>query len=623
MAVHPSRTVVAVGEVSPHADGHRWARTGPARPVDNEGGLAADEVILGPKERAGPVEPPGPGYAAEVDDRLAPLPMPAALVLAALGGLALDLSFPDTGWWPLAAVGIALLVLAARGARARRGALLGLVTGLACFVPLLAWSGIYVGALPWLALAASQAAFVALIGAALPAAWRAPFGTAGTVAAVTGLWVLQEGLRARLPFGGFPWGRVAFSQAGSPSAGWAALGGAPAVSAVVAAAGACLAVAVVRGITPYRAGTRRGPRALAAPAVLATLVAAVALPAAGPLALRAGQAGEPAGERTAQVAAVQGNVPQAGLDFNAQRRAVLDNHVRATLALADDVRAGRVPAPDLVVWPENSSDIDPLVNRDAYAEISDATARMGVPMLVGAVLQGPGEYVSNAGIVWAPATGPADIYIKRHPVPFAEYIPYRSFFRHFSDKVDLVSRDFAPGHAVGVLPLGPAKVGDVICFEVAYDDLVRDTVRAGADLLVVQTNNATFGYSAESTQQLAMSRLRAVESGRAVVQISTVGVSGLIAPDGTLVDRSGLFTTDVLVGRLPLRTGLTVATRAGAAPEIALAALGCILVAAAGLRRRRAAGAPRAAAPLPATGGPGRAEKGEPVAAGEQTGAQR
>jgi apolipoprotein N-acyltransferase len=363
-------------------------------------------------------------------------------------------------------------------------------------------------------------------------------------------------------------------------------------------------------------------------AVLAGLVAAVALPAAGPLALRAGQAGEPAGERTAQVAAVQGNVPQAGLDFNAQRRAVLDNHVRTTLALADDVRAGRAPAPDLVVWPENSSDIDPLVNRDAEAEISDATARIGVPVLVGAVLQGPGEYVSNAGIVWAPGSGPADIYIKRHPVPFAEYIPYRSFFRHFSDKVDLVSRDFAPGHTVGVLPLGPARVGDVICFEVAYDDLVRDTVRAGADLLVVQTNNATFGYSAESTQQLAMSRLRAVESGRAVVQISTVGVSGLIAPDGSLVDRSGLFTTDVLAARLPLRTGLTVATRVGPAPEIALAVLGCILVAAAGLGerragRRRAAGAPPAAA-LPATaGGTGQAERGEPVVAGEQAGTQR
>jgi apolipoprotein N-acyltransferase len=555
-----------------------------------------------------------------VDDRLAPLPAAAAVVLAALGGLALHLSFPDTGWWPLAAVGIALLALAARGARARRGALLGLVAGLACFVPLLSWSGIFVGALPWLALAVSQAAFVALVGAALPSAWRAPGGAAGTVAAVTGLWVLQEALRARLPFGGFPWGRLAFSQADSPFAGWAALGGAPAVSAAVAAAGACLAVALVRGLRAHRTGTLRARAVLAVPAAVGV---ALALPAAGPLALRLGQAGEPAAGRTAQVAAVQGNVPRAGLDFNAERRVVLDNQVRATLALADDVRAGRTPAPDLVLWPENSSDIDPFVNPDAYREISAAADRVGVPLLVGAVLQGPGEYVSNAGIVWAPRSGPADIYIKRHPVPFGEYIPYRSFFRTFSDKVDLVRRDFAPGDDVGVLPLGPARVGNVICFEVAYDDLVRDTVRAGADLIVVQTNNATFGYTAESTQQLAMSRLRAIESGRAVVQISTVGVSGLVSPDGALVDRSGLFTTDVLAARLPLRTGLTVATRAGAGPEITLAALGCILVAAAGLRRRRRAGSRPPAGPA-ADGGTA-TRRGEPVtaaAAGEQAGAQ-
>ncbi len=559
-----------------------------------------------------------------MDDRSAPLPLPAALVLAALGGLCLDLAFPGTGWWPLAVVGVALLALSVRGVRARRGALLGLVAGLAYFVPLLSWSGVYVGALPWFALALSQAAFVALLGAALPWAWRAPGGSAGTVATVSGLWVLHEALRSRLPFGGFPWGRLAFSQADSPFAGWAALGGAPAVSAAVAAAGACLALAVLGALRLRAPEGRRAPAAVRPVLLPLTAVAAVAaVAAAGPLALRLGQAGIGPGDRTAQVAAIQGNVPRAGLDFNAQRRAVLDNHVRTTTALADDVRAGRVPAPDLVVWPENSSDIDPLRNEDAYAAISDATARVGVPVLVGAVLSGPGPYVSNAGIVWLPGSGPEAMYLKRRPAPFAEYIPNRSFFRLFSDKVDLVSRDFAPGREVGALRMGPAVVGDVICFEVAYDDLVRDTVRAGADLVVVQTNNATFGYTAESTQQLAMSRLRAVESGRAVVQISTVGVSGLVVPDGSLVDRSGLFTTDVLSARLPLHTGLTVATRAGAAPEIVLSLLGCILVAAAGLRQRRQRRAARegsraAGAPAPTdgdSGGAGDAERGEPVTA--------
>jgi apolipoprotein N-acyltransferase len=185
--------------------------------------------------------------------------------------------------------------------------------------------------------------------------------------------------------------------------------------------------------------------------------------------------------------------------------------------------------------------------------------------------------------------------------------------------------------------MGPARVGDVICFEVAYDDLVRDTVRAGADLLVVQTNNATFGFSAESTQQLAMSRLRAVEAGRAVVQISTVGVSGLVAPDGSLTARSGLFTAEILADRLPLRTGLTLATRVGAAPEIALAALGCILVAVVPVLRRRARPSSARGAAVP-SGTPdgtgttrdtareaGATERGEPVraaATGDPGGAQ-
>ncbi|MGZ4651468.1 MAG: apolipoprotein N-acyltransferase [Kineosporiaceae bacterium] len=540
-----------------------------------------------------------------MDERDGRLPLTAAVVLAALAGVALDLAFPDPGWWPLAPAGVAAFLLAVRGAGARRGAVLGLVCGLTWFVPLLHWSGIYVGALPWLALATSQACFVALAGAALPWAWRAPGGRAGMVVAATGLWVLQEALRAKLPFGGFPWGRLAFSQADAASLGWAALGGAPLVSAAVAAAGACLALAVADVAGAVHTRRRRAPAegsgaaavdvrgraGILAPRSGLAVVAAVAVIAAGPLAVRLGDRGAGGNDRSVQVAAVQGNVPTAGLEFNAQRRAVLDDHVAATAQLAREVRAGRVPAPDVVVWPENSSDIDPLRNPDASQVISEAADGVGVPLLVGAVIDGPGRAVSNTAIVWGPsdsaAPGPGEVYVKRHPVPFAEYIPYRSFFRIFSDKVDLVPLDFAAGNKVGVLTLGPARIGDVICFEVAYDDIVRDTVRSGADLLVVQTNNATFGYTDESVQQLAMSRLRAVEAGRGVIHISTVGVSALIQPDGTVVAGSRLFTRDVLDARLPLRTGFTVATRVGVWPELALAAAGVLLVGAALLRGRR------------------------------------
>jgi apolipoprotein N-acyltransferase len=214
---------------------------------------------------------------------------------------------------------------------------------------------------------------------------------------------------------------------------------------------------------------------------------------------------------------------------------------------------------------------------------------------VGAVLEEPAGHLSNASIVWGPSTaaaptspvppGPGQRYVKRHPAPFAEYIPYRGFFRHFSDKVDLVRRDFVAGTEPPVLRVGSIPLADVICFEVVYDDLVRDGVRDGGQLIVVQTNNATFGYTDESEQQLAASRIRAIETGRAVVHISTVGVSAMIAPDGTVLSGSDLFTARVLHAVLPLRTEQTLATRWGAGPELAISALG-VLLALAGLGRR-------------------------------------
>jgi apolipoprotein N-acyltransferase len=288
---------------------------------------------------------------------------------------------------------------------------------------------------------------------------------------------------------------------------------------------------------------------------------------------------------------VQGNVPRLGLDFNAQRAAVLENHLSATRELAADVRAGRVEQPELVIWPENASDIDPFGDPAAYDAIDAAVRDVGVPVLVGAVLQGPGDKISNVGIVWDPETGPGARYVKRHPVPFGEYIPYRSLVRRITTKVDLVPRDFAAGNEVGVLDVGPVRLGDVICFEVAYDDLVRDTVTGGGRLLVVQTNNATFGRSGETVQQLAMGRLRAVEHGRTVLVAATSGISAVIAPDGELVDSAPVFTRRVMTHEVPVRDELTVATRVGAAPEAALAAvavlgLGLGLTAA---RRRSAA----------------------------------
>jgi len=524
------------------------------------------------------------------------LPLPLALLLAVPAGVALWLSFPSPGVWALAPVGIALLLVALAGHRPTRAALIGLVAGVSFFGPLLWWAGIYVGFIAWVPLTVLEALYVAAFGALAPWALRAPGGPVVRALGVAALWVGVEALRARTPFGGFGWGRLAFSQADAPALPLAALGGAPLLSFAVALAGALVAVAVlaVAG-SPARSSRRT---LLAVPAALLAAVGVLVSGALVPTPTAPQQG-------SLQVAGVQGNVPRPGLDFNAERRAVLDNHAAGTLRLADRVADGQAPAPDLVIWPENASDIDPLRNPDAADVIDRAVAAVDVPVLVGAVLVRDDGRLSNTTLLWTPEEGPVASYAKQRPVPFAEYVPYRSFFRAITPAVDQVRRDFVPGQGVGLLRPDGVPVGIAICFEVVEDDLVRDAVRDGAQVLTVQTNNATFGYTDESVQQLAMSRVRAVEHGRAVAHVSTVGVSAMITPDGTVLQDTGLFTADVLQADLPLRTELTPATRAGAWPELVLCLLGAglVLAGATAGRRGRTAGptGPAGTAADPAT----------------------
>jgi apolipoprotein N-acyltransferase len=486
-----------------------------------------------------------------------------AAVVALLSGLAAAAAFPRLGVWPLAVVSVAGLCWAVDGRRARTGAWIGLAYGLGFFVPLLHWTGIYVGPAPWLILAAAEAVFMAGLGAVLTVVQRLP----GVPFWVGCSWVLQEALRDRLPFGGFPWGRLAFSQQDSPLRWFIALGGAPLLSFAVAFSGGGLFVAVSALRRPVAA--RRLLAGIAALAVLPLLGTVWSLVRPGP-----------ATARTMQVALVQGSVPDRGLAFEDRARQVLDNHVSETLALAAKIRAGMVAQPDLVVWPENASDVDPLVDTQAAAAITRAARAVHAPVLVGAILDGPGSnHRRNAGILWSPTSGPGAQYIKRHPVPFAEYIPLRSLAEAVSSAAKLVTQDMVAGRGNGLLTGGPAPIGDVICFEVAYDDLVRSSVSAGAQLLVVQTNNATFGHTSETYQQLAMSRLRAIETGRTVLQVSTTGESAIIAPDGNVVTQAGaLFEPALLSASVPLETGTTPAVALGAVPEWVLAALAMIAI---------------------------------------------
>jgi len=478
-------------------------------------------------------------------------------VLAACAGIVLFVSVSPRELWWLAPVAFAVLGPLLYARRARAGLGYGLLFGLGYYLPLLMWTGEFVGNLPWLALATVEALVPALAAAGIAVVSRLPAAPLWA----TGVWVGAEALIARAPFDGFPWGRVAFSQPEGLFLPVAALGGTPLLTAAVVLTGFAVGELVRRVL-------RGGRRALAVPALLAA-VPVLAGPVAAPLV-----GTTPAGQVT--VALIQGDVPRAGLDFNAQRRAVLDNHVTRTRELAADVTAGRAPQPDLVIWPENSSDIDPLRNSDARVLIDGAADAVGAPVLVGAVLQGA-DKPTNTMVVWDPRTGPGEEHDKRRLQPFGEYMPYRDFFRLFSPLVDRAS-NFVPGAGDGVVDLGGARVGIATCYEVVFDDLVRSSVRSGAEMLAVPTNNATFGYTEMTYQQQAMSRVRAVEHGRTVVIAATSGSSAVIAPDGTVEQRTGLFVPDVLVAEVPLRTSTTLATRLGAGPEWVLAALGAAAV---------------------------------------------
>ncbi|GAA4343383.1 apolipoprotein N-acyltransferase [Actinomadura luteofluorescens] len=498
-------------------------------------------------------------------------------------GLLMWPAFPPIDLTPLAPVGVALLTLAVLGRSARTGAWLAFLAGAAFFVPVL--EGISrIGPDGWIILSLVQAAYFLPLGAGIAMVARLPGWPVWTAA----LWVGEELIRGRVPFGGFPWARLAFSQTATPLTPYASLGGAPLVTFLTALIGGLLACAAV---AVHRARSRRArpPEEDAAetPGTRRALIpAAVCLAAVGAVVGGGLLIPTPTEGRPVTVAVVQGNVPRLGLDFLGQRKAVLDNHVKATHELAERVRAGRLAKPELVVWPENASDLDPYTEPDAYTAIDGAVKDIGVPVLVGALTDTPdGEKVENRGIVWDPSTGPGDYYVKRHPVPFGEYLPFRDILTKLITRFERIPRDFAKGDRSGVMGLGPVDIGDVICFEVAYDKEVRDVARG--NLLVVQTNNATYGRTSLPPQQIAMSRLRAVEHGRTILVAATSGISAIVAPDGRMVDRSREFVPAVRVAAVPARTARTASDRLGEAPEWALALLGLGAVCAAAWTARK------------------------------------
>ena len=512
-------------------------------------------------------------------------------LLAALSGWMVFMSYAPHSHWRLGIIGITLLLVAAATwecddrPRLRVGALVGLIHGLTLYLFLLPWIGVFVGKMPYIALAITESLYSIPVGlfaaAATSLAHRRRYWA---LAAFALMFCATEWLRSTWPFGGFAWGRISWGQVDGPLVGFAALGGPSLVTTATVACSAALFVLVSAGLRLRgQPSARPAKSSIIAPTAvsLASLLAVFGSGAWLTIDQDSSAQAAETSDDVLKVAAVQGNVPRMGLDFNAQRRAVLNNHVKQTEGIDQPV--------DLVVWPENASDVNPFSDPTAMASITRAVNHANAPTLVGTLTRDPEDH--NTVVVFDPTTGPGERHYKKYLQPFGEYMPYRSFFRLFSSYVDQAG-NFVPGDGNGVVHINhnghQLGVGVSTCYEVAFDAAGRDAVKAGAEILTTPTNNATFGFTDMTYQQLAMSRLRARELDRSVIVAATSGSSAIILPNGQVTQQSGIFEAATLIDSVPLRTTVTFAARYGNVVEYLTMVFGWLSAIAALLAARRA-----------------------------------
>ncbi|MFG1625867.1 apolipoprotein N-acyltransferase [Kribbella sp. NPDC049227] len=499
-------------------------------------------------------------------DRLKALGRVLPRVAVAVGaGALLGLAFePHDHPW-LTIVAVPLFLAALNGASAKAGFLIGAGFGITYYAVLVPWLTV-IGGDAAIALAILEGLFYAVFGLFATQVLKLKLWMLW----IPCLWVATEFAAASVPFGGFPWGRLAWALSDSPVGRLASFVGIPGLSFVVALLGA-LVYAVLRLKSSMRLR-------------IVALVAGVAIVGGSSLITLSTEGNG----KTVTAAMVQGNVPGKGLEFLGRARTVTRNHLAATLDLQKRVEEGTEAKPDVVIWPENSTDIDPFQDAETKADIEEAVKAVGVPILVGAVLDGPGPNErQTTGVVWDPVSGPGQIYAKRHPVPFGEYIPFRDQLLPYIKRLEMIGRQTAPGKVPGVMPIRGVTYGDVICFELAYDNVISDVVKGGAQVLVVQTNNATYGGTGQPEQQFAITRMRAIETGRTVLIASTSGISGVIQPDGKVEHKSGQFVRDVYVANVPIRDTETLAIKLGGWPQWILTGLGIVGIVLALVARRR------------------------------------
>ena len=481
---------------------------------------------------------------------------------ACAAGFCLYAAFPPIGWWPLAFVGIALFVAVLEGKKFWGSFGYGFLVGLAFFIPLFEWASLAAGVvIAQIGLGAAEALFLGVLAVIWQGLMRGRItgrNIAGRAASFAVTWAAIEQLRAVAPFGGMPWGTLGFAQVSGPIVRLAPWGSTALVGGAVVAIGVLLEWAVRQSVHGHfiRASISGG-----------TAIAFLVLSAFLPLPTSA--------DSYIRIGFAQGIVPKKGeiKDWETQTLTVTENLAKASQPISgSDI--------DMMVWPESASDRDPRTDPESAAVIRSVSERLGVPLLLGTQRFWP-TYRYNDFLVWEPDGSIPEVYTKQHPIPFGEYMPYREFFRSITSAVDQVTTDMLPGSGPAILHVTTAQ-GDVvvatpICFEVAVTAIVSEAVVGGAQVIVVPTNNSSFGESSESLQQFDMTRFRAIEQGRTAIQVSTVGVSGVIEPNGVVRLRTAPWEEAHGVVRVGLRSELTVATRYSQQIEIAFYGVGAAL----------------------------------------------
>jgi apolipoprotein N-acyltransferase len=420
------------------------------------------------------------------------------LLLSALSGVLLSFSFEPVGKWYLAPLALAVHIYALKRSYQKAVSIFAFaLTFNAC---VLHWTSIYVGSTPWIILAIGLSAlYVPLI---LVKRWG--------IASYPLLFVIAEEIRNRFPFGGFGWARIAYSQADAPYAKIATYGGAIALSGITA----------LIALSIYLIAQKQFRPLVLLPVLL------IFLPHDIPE------------KDQVKVLAVQGNVPQYGLDFNSRATQVFFNHIKETdKALASNNNV------DFILWPENSVDVDPFTNKQVFESLN----KYAEPLIIGAIVDNNGATL-NTSILWK--QNQQVIYAKQHLTPFGEYIPMRTLARKISPLVDQVD-DFSPGNQSKVFTVGKARIAPVICYEL-IDDSILETAAKSSNILAIQTNSATFGRSAESAQQLSISRIRAIEHSRNIISVSTTGYSAIINYKGEILQKTAMGTAEHLIATVGL-----------------------------------------------------------------------